>query len=49
MESNLFYYSRRAMQEHAAARTALTAEARQRRLDLAQMFEAKIAAQKISA
>lgn len=44
MESNVHYYARRAMQEHAAARTALTEEARKRRLTLAQVFEAKLVA-----
>ncbi|MES2056942.1 MAG: hypothetical protein V4564_13480 [Pseudomonadota bacterium] len=44
MESNLHYYARRAMQEHAAARTAVTIEARNRRLALAQMFQAKLEA-----
>ncbi|MDF0489484.1 hypothetical protein PX554_15205 [Sphingomonas sp. H39-1-10] len=44
MESNLHYYTRRAMQEHVAARTAVTEEARKRRLELAQMFEAKLVA-----
>ena len=42
MESNSHYYARRAMQEHAAARTAVTDEARKRRLELAHMFEAKM-------
>jgi hypothetical protein len=32
------------MQEHAAARTAVTAEARSRRLALALMFQAKLEA-----
>jgi hypothetical protein len=44
VESNLHYYARRAMQEHAAARTAVTAEARSRRLALAQQFQAKLEA-----
>lgn len=44
MESNIHYYARRAMQEHVAARTAVTEEARKRRLELAQMFEAKLVA-----
>jgi len=43
MESNLRYYARRAAQEHVAARNAITAEARQRRLALAASFEAKLA------
>lgn len=41
MESNIRYYARRALQEQAAARVAITSEARQRRLALAAMFEAK--------
>ncbi|WP_242146633.1 hypothetical protein [Sphingomonas sp. BAUL-RG-20F-R05-02] len=44
MESNVHYYARRAMQENVAARTAVTEEARKRRLELAQMFEAKLVA-----
>jgi hypothetical protein len=44
MESNLRYFARRAVQEQAAARTALTEEARQRRLALAAQFEAKLQA-----
>ena len=43
VESNLRYYERRAMQEQAAARTALTTAARDRRLLLAAQFRAKIA------
>ena len=45
MESNPRYYARRALQEHSAARVALTSEARQRRLALAAMFEAKALAE----
>ncbi len=43
MEFNLRYFERRAMQEAAAARTALTQEARERRLLLAAQFRAKAA------
>ena len=43
MESNIRFYARRAAQEQVAARTAVTAEARQRRLALAAQFEAKLA------
>jgi hypothetical protein len=43
MESDFRYYARRAAQEQVAARNAVTAEARQRRLALAQLFEAKLA------
>ena len=44
MVSDLQYYQRREAQERSAARTAITAEARERRLALAQMFQAKLAA-----
>lgn len=40
---NFRYFERRAMHEQAAARTALTAEARERRLALAEQFRAKAA------
>lgn len=43
MESNARYYMRRVAQERDAARNAVTAAARQRRLDLAASFEAKLA------
>jgi hypothetical protein len=43
MESDIRYYARRAAQEQVAARTAITAEARQRRLELAAKFQAKLA------
>lgn len=41
MDSNGRYYARRALQEQAAARVAVTSEARERRLALAAMFQAK--------
>ena len=41
MEFNLKYCERRAAQELAAARTALTQEGRERRLALAAQFKAK--------
>ena len=44
MVSDHLYYQRRAMQEQVAARNALTDEARERRLALAQMFREKLAA-----
>ncbi|MEO5867702.1 MAG: hypothetical protein ABIS14_01105 [Sphingomonas sp.] len=44
MESNLHFYARRVVQEQAAARTALTSEARERRLALARTFQAKLEA-----
>ena len=44
MEFNLKYFERRAAQEEAAARTALTAAARDRRLALAEQFRARAAA-----
>ena len=44
MEFNLRYFERRALQEQAAARVALTSEARERRLQLAEQFRAKAAA-----
>ena len=43
MEFNLRYFERRAAQELAAARTALTQEARDRRLLLAAQFRARAA------
>lgn len=43
MEFNLKYFERRALQEQAAARVALTAAARDRRLMLAEQFRAKAA------
>ena len=43
MEFNIKYFERRAAQELAAARTALTQEARERRLALAAHFRAKCA------
>lgn len=43
MEFNLKYFERRAAQEAAAARVALTQEARERRLMLAAQFRAKAA------
>lgn len=44
MVSDHHYYQRRVMQEQVAARNALTDEARERRLALAQMFREKLAA-----
>ena len=44
MEFNVRYFERRAAQEAAAARVALTAPARERRLALAEQFRAKAAA-----
>ena len=44
MESDLRYYARRAIAETVAARRALTPEARERRLQLAEMFNQRIAA-----
>lgn len=44
MVSDQHYYQRRVMQEQVAARNALTEEARERRLALAQMFREKLAA-----
>ncbi|MEG3122788.1 hypothetical protein [Sphingomonas sp. GB1N7] len=44
MVSDHHYYQRRAMQEQVAARNALTDEARERRLALAQLYQAKLAA-----
>jgi hypothetical protein len=41
VEFNLRYFERRALQEAAAARIALTDEARERRLMLAAQFRAK--------
>jgi len=41
MESNERYYARRAAEEYRAADRAVTAEARQRRRALAELFEAK--------
>ena len=43
MESNVRFYERRLKQEKVAARTAVTTEARDRRLALAAQFEAKLA------
>jgi hypothetical protein len=43
MESDVRYYARRVAQERIAAKNAVTAEARARRLDLAEKFEAKLA------
>lgn len=43
MESDIRFYARRLVQEQVAARNALTAEARDRRLALAAKFEAKLA------
>jgi len=43
MESDIRFYARRLAQEQVAARTALTVEARARRLALAAQFEAKLA------
>ncbi|MBN8815063.1 MAG: hypothetical protein J0J06_06415 [Sphingomonas sp.] len=43
MESDIRFYARRLAQEQVAARTALTAEARSRRLALVAKFEAKLA------
>ncbi len=42
MESNIRYYARRAAQERVAARNAVTSEARDRRLALAEKFQAKV-------
>jgi hypothetical protein len=44
MVSNLHYYARRVAQEQAAARTAVTHAARERRLALAEQFRAKLEA-----
>ncbi|MES2753963.1 MAG: hypothetical protein V4659_04785 [Pseudomonadota bacterium] len=44
MESSISYYARRAAQEQAAARLAVTELARERRLALAASFQAKVAA-----
>lgn len=43
MESDIRFYARRLAQEQVAARTALTLEARERRLALAAKFKAKLA------
>ena len=43
MESDIRFYARRLAQEQVAARTALTVEARERRLALAATFQAKLA------
>jgi hypothetical protein len=43
MESDIRFYARRLAQEQVAARTALTVEARARRLALAAKFQAKLA------
>ena len=43
MESDLRYYARRASAEMLAARRALTPEARERRLELAEMFSRRVA------
>ncbi len=43
LESDIRFYARRLAQEQVAARTALTAEARSRRLALVAKFEAKLA------
>ncbi|MEO5937394.1 MAG: hypothetical protein ABIQ43_00115 [Sphingomonas sp.] len=42
MESDIRFYARRLAQEQVAARNALTAEARDRRLALAAKFQAKL-------
>jgi hypothetical protein len=43
MESDIRYYARRAAQEQLAAKNAVSAEARQRRLALVTHFQAKLA------
>jgi hypothetical protein len=43
MESDIRFYARRVAQERIAAKNAVTAEARARRLDLAAKFEEKLA------
>lgn len=43
MESDIRFYARRLAQEQVAARTALTVEARDRRMALVAKFEAKLA------
>ena len=42
MESDFRYYARRVVQERDAARNAVTAEARARRLELAAKFQEKL-------
>jgi len=42
MESDFRYYARRVAQEREAARNAVTAEARERRLGLAAKFQEKL-------
>ena len=44
MESDVRYYLRRMQSERAAAHRALTSAARERRLALVQIYEAKLAA-----
>ena len=44
MESDLRYYARRISMERLAAARALTSEARERRLQLVQSYQAKVAA-----
>ncbi len=44
MESDLRYYARRISMERLAAARAVTAEARDRRLQLVQSYQAKVAA-----
>jgi hypothetical protein len=43
MESDIRFYARRAAQEQLAAKNAVSSEARQRRLELAAKFQAKLA------
>ena len=43
MESDLRYYARRAIAETLAARRAVTPEARERRLHLADLFNQRVA------
>ena len=44
MESDLRYYARRISIEHRAAVRAVTAEARDRRMQLVESYRAKVAA-----
>jgi len=42
MESDIRFYARRVAQERIAAKNAVTAEARARRLELAEKFQQKL-------
>jgi len=42
MESDIRFYARRVAQERIAAKNAVTAEARARRLELAEKFQEKL-------